>query len=73
MKEIYLAMDKDDRVYGYHDLPILHHTEWLPQNQKGSSGWLSTFDLIALGIDITKFPLTHEKPIKIRATWEVVE
>ena len=69
MKEIYLAMDANGKVFGYSDMPTLdrHGAWWYKQNAQ-----YNAIDLEKLGIDVTAFPLTHETPIKIRAKWEVV-
>ena len=68
MKEIYLAMDRNLRVFGFEVKPVLSNNGyWLSE-----FGSLSLFKLAKMGIDVTKFPLTHETPIKIRAVWEVI-
>lgn len=69
MKEIYLAMDDCGDVWGYSNMPCRGVGEWIAD---GGTIWRSETLLINYGIDVTKFPLTHEKPIKIRAVWEVV-
>lgn len=69
MKEIYLAMDDDGDVWGYSNMPCRGVGEWIAD---GGTIWRSETLLINFGIDVTKFPIKHETPIKIRAVWEVV-
>ena len=69
MKEIYLAMDKDGKVFGFEIMPVLSNNGyWLSE-----FGSISPFKIAEYGIDVTAFPLTHETPIKIRAKWEVCD
>lgn len=70
MKEIYLAMDKDGQVMGFSALPMLGEggTWFCPE----IGVWYNMNTLNFLGIDVTKFQLTHSKPIKIRAIWEQI-
>ena len=71
MKEIYLAKDRNGDINGYHSsMPRLDGKEWFPTD--GSCNFLCAHELMQMGIDVTKFQLTHEQPIKIRAKWEVV-
>lgn len=72
MKEIYLAMDWNNAVFGFDNMPIMPVIEngvWMSNDGKGN---YPPSALLKLGIDITKFPLTHETPIKIRAVWEQI-
>jgi hypothetical protein len=71
--EIYLAMDKSGRIYGFDQMPVFNTNidEWRPASIK--DWWYSPGNLSAMGIDVTKFQITYETPIKIRAVWEVVE
>ena len=73
MKEIYLAMDRNGTIYGYDEMPEFNSTtgEWIPK--KVMDAWINiTMLMDYYGIDVAKFPITHETPIKIRAVWEVV-
>ena len=70
MKEIYLAMDWNNLVFGYSNAPVLENGTW---GLSVGSVWHSGTLLTKFGIDVTKFPISHETPIKIRAVWEVVE
>lgn len=73
MKEVYLAMDKDGRVFGYHSMPKLNTTtgEWIAS--KIMDGCINTHILMnRYGIDATEYRYTHETPIKLRAVWEEV-
>ncbi len=69
MKEIYLAMDVDKEVYGFDTMPTLKDDGMWWVN-KGNS--YDHYELMEKNIDVTKFPLTRETPIKIRAVWEQV-
>ena len=69
MKELYLAKDWNNAVFGFDNIPINKNHTWMPSEGKIYSRAM----LLKLGIDITKFPIQHETPIKIRAVWEVVE
>lgn len=74
MKEIYLAMDRDGVVFGYNQFPVLGEFtgKWKSVTPNRDT-WYSPIEIAHyFGIDVTKFPLTHETPIKIRAVWEVV-
>ena len=73
MKEIYLAMDKSGDIWGYSKKPIYDYesSQWVAHSNGTTLFRPEMFE--HFGIDVTKFPLTHETPIKIRAVWEVVE
>ena len=69
MKEIYLAMDANGLVFGYSCMPVIDSFgAWWHKND----AQYGIKDLESLGIDVTKFPLKHETPIKIRAVWEQI-
>lgn len=68
MREIYLAMDRDNAIFGFENMPVNEGGTWMTD----MGNVYPPRALVALGIDVTKFPLTHETPIKIRAKWEVV-
>jgi len=72
MKELYLAKDPNGKVYGFDKLPVFNTNvnEWRPKSTK--DWWYNPEKLAEMNIDVTKFPLTHETPIKIRAVWEVI-
>ncbi len=70
MKEIYLAMDKDGVVFGYGDMPVVDSFGAWWHKKDAQYG---IKDLENLGIDVTKFTIQHETPIKIRAVWEVCD
>ena len=74
MKEIYLAMDKDGFVFGYNQFPVLGEFtgKWKSVTHDRDT-WYSPIEIAHyFGIDVTKFPLAHETPIKIRAVWEQI-
>lgn len=69
MKEIYLAMEKNGLIFGYTYQPRLDDNElWCADGNM----IFSKAHMYAIGIDVTKFPLTQEQPIKIRAVWEQI-
>lgn len=70
MKELYLAMDRNNAVFGYSNLPCRGRLSGVWYEDTGKTYPPSA--LLKLGIDVTKFPITHETPIKIRAVWEVI-
>lgn len=69
MKEIYLAMDGNNAVFGYDNMPVSENHTWMPN----MGNVYPPTALRNLGIDVTAFPITHEKPLKIRAKWEVCD
>ena len=72
MKELYLAKDRNGDINGYHaSVPKLDGGMWFPTDNSGS--FLCAYELMQLGIDVTKFSIKHETPIKIRAVWEVCD
>lgn len=69
MKIFYLAKDKDGDVWGYSNPPVFKEGTWW---DFGNDIYNDT-DMMGFGLDVTKFDIDWETPIKVRPTaWEEV-